>query len=198
MPDTLGPVQWTPLFRTPWDQYSGPPLCQTPWDQYSGPPLSRHLGTSTVEPSIPDTLHGTSTVDPSIPDTLGPVQWTPLFRTPWDQYSGPLYSGHLGTSAVDPSIPDTLGPVQWSPLFRTPWDQYSGALYSRHHGTRDDCPDYRNVLISGVKDVLWQSMVNHLVPVACVHIRGVSAIKGAGLEGFHWTPHSVPSYTYSP
>ena len=83
IPDTLGPVQWTPLFRTPWDQYSGPPLFRTPWDQYSGPLYSRHLGTSTV--------------DPSIPDTLGPVQWTPLFRTPWDQYSGPLYSGHLGT-----------------------------------------------------------------------------------------------------
>ena len=88
---------------------------------YSGPLYSGHLMTSTVEPSIPD--------------TLGPVQWTSLFRTPWDQYSGPLYSGHLRTSTVEPSIPDTLGPVQWSPLFRTPWDQYSGPLYSGHLGT---------------------------------------------------------------
>ena len=31
--------------------------------------------------------------------------------------------------------------------------------------------------------MLWQSIVNHLVPVACVHIRGVSAIQGSGLEG---------------
>ena len=77
--------------------------------KYSGTLYSGHLGTSTVEPSIPD--------------TLGPVQWNPLFRTPWDQYSGTLYSGHLGTSTVEPSIPDTLGPVQWNPLFRTPWDQ---------------------------------------------------------------------------
>ena len=28
-------------------------------------------------------------------------------------------------------------------------------------------------------------MENHLVPLACVLNRGVSAIKGAGLEGFH-------------
>ena len=27
------------------------------------------------------------------------------------------------------------------------------------------------------------SMVNHLVPVTCVHIRGVSAIQESGLEG---------------
>ena len=27
-------------------------------------------------------------------------------------------------------------------------------------------------------------MVNHLVPVACVLIRGVSAIQGSGLEGY--------------
>ena len=147
IPDTLGPVQWNPLFRTPWDQYSG--------TLYSG-----HLGTSTVGPSIPDTL-GPVQWSPSILDTLGPVQWTPLFRTPWDQYSGTLYSGHLGTSTVEPlysghlgtstvepsfpdtlglvqwnpSIPDTLGPVQWNLLFRTPWDQYSGTLYSGHLGT---------------------------------------------------------------
>ena len=153
---------------------------------------------------------GTSTVDPSIPDTLGPVQWTPLFRTPWDQYSGPLYSGHLGTSTVDPSIPDTLrpvqwnpsipdtlGPVQWTPLFRTPWDQYSGPLYSghlgistvdplysTHLGTRKNCPDYQGVLISGAEDVLWLIKVNYLVPVACVHIRGCPQFRGLhGFEG---------------
>ena len=34
-----------------------------------------------------------------------------------------------------------------------------------------------------VEDVLRQSTVNHLVPVVCVHIRGVSAIHRAGLEG---------------
>ena len=34
-------------------------------------------------------------------------------------------------------------------------------------------------------------MESHLVQVACVHIRRVSAIQGAGLEGFHCT-----SYTY--
>ena len=28
-------------------------------------------------------------------------------------------------------------------------------------------------------------MESHLVQVVCVHIRGVSAIQGAGLEGFH-------------
>ena len=28
-------------------------------------------------------------------------------------------------------------------------------------------------------------MKSHLVQVVCVHIRGVSAIQGAGLEGFH-------------
>ena len=38
--------------------------------------------------------------------------------------------------------------------------------------------------ISGVRDVLWQSMESHLAPVACVHIRGVSAIQEAGLEGY--------------
>ena len=37
--------------------------------------------------------------------------------------------------------------------------------------------------MSGVEDVLWQSMGNHLVPVACVHIRGVFAMQGSGLEG---------------
>ena len=86
------------------------------------------------------------TVDPSIPDTLGPVQWTPLFRTPWDQYSGPLYSGHFGTSTVDPSIPDTLGPVQWTPLFWTPWDQYSGPLYCGHLGTSTVDPSIPDTL----------------------------------------------------
>ena len=64
--------------------------------------------------------------------------------------------------------------LQWSPIFRTLWDQKG-------------CPDYQNVLISGVEDVLWQSMENHLVPLACVHNREVSAVKGAGLEGFHCT-----------
>ena len=123
-------------------------------------------------------------MDSSIPDTLGPVQWTPLFRTPWDQYSGLLYSGHLGTSTVDSSIPDTLGPVQWTPLFQTPWDQYSGLLYSEHLGTRKDYQNYRGVLISGVEDIIWLIIIlDHLVPVTCVHIRGVSANQGSRLEG---------------
>ena len=29
--------------------------------------------------------------------------------------------------------------------------------------------------------------MEYLIPVACVHIRGVSPIQGAGLEGFHCT-----------
>ena len=37
--------------------------------------------------------------------------------------------------------------------------------------------------MSRVEDVGWHGMDNHLVPVACVHIRGVSAIQGSGLEG---------------
>ena len=32
---------------------------------------------------------------------------------------------------------------------------------------------------------MWLVIVEYLVPVACVHIRGVSPIQGAGLEGFH-------------
>ena len=36
-----------------------------------------------------------------------------------------------------------------------------------HLGTKMDCPDYEGVLVSGVEDVLWQSMENHWVPVAC-------------------------------
>ena len=55
-------LQWTPLFRTPWEQYSGTPLFRTPWDQYSGSLYSGHLGTSTVDPSIPDTLGPEGTV----------------------------------------------------------------------------------------------------------------------------------------
>ena len=31
--------------------------------------------------------------------------------------------------------------------------------------------------------MLWQSIVNYLVPVVCVHARGVSAIQGSGVEG---------------
>ena len=71
---------------------------------------------------------------------------------------------------------------------------YSGPLYSGHLGTRKGCPDYQDVLISEVKDVLRQSMENHLVPLACVLNREVSAIKGAGLEGFHCTP--IRMYRY--
>ena len=60
-------------------------------------------------------------------------------------------------------------------------------LFSGHLGTRRDCRDYRGVLISGVEDVAWQSIENHLVTVACVHdrgvwSRGVSAVQGSGLE----------------
>ena len=45
--------------------------------------------------------------------------------------------------------------------------------------------DHAGVLISGVEDVLlWQSIVSHLAPVACVHNKGVSVnISGSGLEG---------------
>ena len=32
---------------------------------------------------------------------------------------------------------------------------------------------------------MWLTIVEYLVPVVCVHIRGVSPIQGAGLEGFH-------------
>ena len=56
-------------------------------------------------------------------------------------------------------------------------------LYSGHFGTRQNCLDYSGVLISGVKDVLYHRIVNHLVPVARVHIRGMLATQGSGLEG---------------
>ena len=54
-------------------------------------------------------------------------------------------------------------------------------LYSGY-SWRKDCPDYLGVLISGVEGVLWLITVDYLVPVACVHIRGVSGIQGSGLE----------------
>ena len=70
---------------------------------------------------------------------------------------------------------------------------YSEPFYSLHLGTRKDCPDNRGVLNSGVEVVLWQSIVNHLVQVSCVHsrgcpqfrgwIRGAAAVQGSGLEG---------------
>ena len=41
----------------------------------------------------------------------------------------------------------------------------------------------RTVLVLVVKDVLWQSIVNHLVSLVCVHIRGVCVIQVSGLEG---------------
>ena len=34
-----------------------------------------------------------------------------------------------------------------------------------------------DALISGVEDVLWESMESHLVPVASVHSREISAIQ---------------------
>ena len=37
--------------------------------------------------------------------------------------------------------------------------------------------------VQGLKMYYGKSKVNHLVPVACVHNRGVSAIQGSGLEG---------------
>ena len=37
-------------------------------------------------------------------------------------------------------------------------------LYSGHLGTKKGCPDYQDVLISGLEDVLLQSMENNLVP----------------------------------
>ena len=52
-----------------------------------------------------------------------------------------------------------------------------------HLRNRKDCPNNSGVLISGVEDVLYQSITDHLVPAECVHNRGVSAIQGAGLEG---------------
>ena len=45
-----------------------------------------------------------------------------------------------------------------------------GPLYSRHLATRKDCPDYKVVLNSGIKSVLYQSIVKDLVPVPCVYI----------------------------
>ena len=59
-------------------------------------------------------------------------------------------------STVDPSIPDTLGPERTVLVIKV--SSFQG------------------------KDVLRQSIINHLVPVACVHIRGVSAIQGAGFQ----------------
>ena len=126
---------------------------------------------------------------------------TPLFRTPWDQFSGPLYSGHLGTSTVGPSIPDTLGPVQWTPLFRTPWDQFSGPLYSGHLGTSTVDPSIpdtlgpeRTVLIIEVSSfqglriyygkALWIIWFRRCLSTykGCLQfrgwIRGVSSIQG--------------------
>ena len=41
----------------------------------------------------------------------------------------------------------------------------------------------RTVLISGVRDVLSPIIGDCLVPVTCVHIRGLSAIQGSRLEG---------------
>ena len=32
---------------------------------------------------------------------------------------------------------------------------------------------------------IYQIIVNHLVQVACVHIRGLSTTQGSGLEGFY-------------
>ena len=69
--------------------------------------------------------------------------------------------------------------------------KYSEPLYSGHLRTRRDCPDYEGILISGVEGVLWESMENPLVPGACVHICGVSAIQGSGLEGSHCTCQHV-------
>ena len=70
-------------------------------------------------------------------------------------------------------------------------------LYSRHLGTKKGCPDNQDVLISEVKDILWQSMENHLVPLYYVHVSSIERclheIKGAGLEGSTVsTAHSVP------
>ena len=56
----------------------------------------------------------------------------------------------------NPSNPDTLGP-------KAP-------------------PDYQGILITGVGDVLWLIVVEYLVPLVCVHIRGVSPIQGLGLD----------------
>ena len=62
--------------------------------------------------------------------------------------------------------------VQLEPL-------YSEYLWS----IRKDCPDYRSVLIPGIKDVLWLNIVNRLVPMVCIHTKRVSAIQGSRLEG---------------
>ena len=37
--------------------------------------------------------------------------------------------------------------------------------------------------MSGVEGVLRLIIVDYLVPVVCVHIRGVSTLQGSGLEG---------------
>ena len=79
----------------------------------------------------------------------------------------------LSTIQWNPSNPDTLG------------------TESMH------CPDYRGVLISGVGDVLWFIIGEYLVPVVCVHIRGVSPIHaGVGLEEFHCTSISFVYIMY--
>ena len=46
-------------------------------------------------------------------------------------------------------------------------------LYFGHLGTRKDCPDYQGVLISGVEDVLWLVIMDHLAPVACLQLKGL-------------------------
>ena len=71
--------------------------------------------------------------------------------------------------------------------FHSGISKYSELLSSGHLRTE------RTVLIvevslflgggGGVEDVLWLVIVDYLVPVVCVHIRGVSAIRGSGLEG---------------
>ena len=60
---------------------------------------------------------------------------------------------------------------------------YVEPLYFGYIETRKDYPAYQDVLVSGVEGGPWQRIVNHLIPVACVHIRGVYATHGSGLEG---------------
>ena len=64
-------------------------------------------------------------------------------------------------------------------------------LYSGQFRTREDCREYRSVLISGAEDVLRLiTIVNHLVSwhVFAFFEGYISAIQGYGLEGFNCNP----------
>ena len=58
-----------------------------------------------------------------------------------------------------------------------------GILYIGHLGARRTVLIVKVSSFQGLKLYCGRSIVSHLVSAACVCIRGVSAIQGAGLEG---------------